>query len=128
MALPFDPYAIDENATLAFIESALAPDAQGDWAEALHEAVRRYVEIAHQIKRLERLQDELKRVIQVGMHDEGIRDYTCDYGHALIKAAYDRISYDAKSLDALAVSLPELRAILEPHRRITPIPASLQIR
>lgn len=49
-------------------------------------------------------------------------------GSAYIPAAGVTVTYDAKALDALCASSPELAAILHPHRMEKERPGSLTIR
>ena len=49
-------------------------------------------------------------------------------GSAYVPAAGVTVSYDAKALDALCASSPELAAILRPHRLEKERPGSLTIR
>lgn len=58
----------------------------------------------------------------------GRTDWTTPAGRAYVPAAGVSVSYDAKALDALCKSSPELAAVLLPHRKETQRAGSLTIK
>lgn len=58
----------------------------------------------------------------------GRLDWTTSAGRAFVPSAGVSVSYDAKALDALCKSSPELAAVLLPHRKETQRAGSLTIK
>lgn len=57
-----------------------------------------------------------REVINSAIAATGRDNWSCETGRAYIPAPGVTVSYDAKALDALCKSSPELAAVLAPHR------------
>lgn len=99
----------DVNAlVLAIIDAkALAAAASGPW---------------------EAVQDVARAKLSEVMLVTGRSDWKVPAGRAYVPAAGVSVSYDAKALDALCASSPEIASILVPHRRETMRAGSLTIK
>lgn len=71
---------------------------------------------------------EARRVLDGIMAETGQTTYKTPAGEAYVPAPSTRITYDARALDALCASSPELARVLAPHRKETSVPGSLTIR
>lgn len=71
---------------------------------------------------------EAKALLNDIIAETGQTAYKTPVGDAYIPAPSTRVSYDAKALDALCASSPELARVLGPHRRETGVAGSLTIR
>jgi hypothetical protein len=76
----------------------------------------------------EDIQSEARAHISQIMADTGQTDWKTATGRAYVPAAGVSVSYDAKALDALCASSPEIAAILSPHRRETMRVGSLTVK
>lgn len=71
---------------------------------------------------------EARRVLDGIMAETGQTTYKTPSGDAYVPAPSTRVTYDARALDALCASSPELARVLAPHRKETSVPGSLVIR
>lgn len=71
---------------------------------------------------------EAKNQLAQIIEETGVMSWKTAAGSAYIPAAGVTVSYDAKALDALCASSPELAAILRPHRIEKERAGSLTIR
>jgi len=71
---------------------------------------------------------EARRVLDGIMAETGQTTYKTPSGDAYVPAPSTRVTYDAKALDALCASSPDLARVLAPHRKETSVPGSLVIR
>lgn len=95
---------------------------------ALDLAVGAYKQAAGYISRLEELQKEAKGLIAEIFTEIGTAEATTSAGRAYVTSASASVSYDAKALDALCKSNPQIAAILQPHRTVKERAGSLTIR
>lgn len=72
--------------------------------------------------------DAAKQMMTEIITETGRMSWKTPSGSAYIPAASVTVTYDAKALDALCASSPELAAILRPHRLEKERPGSLTIR
>lgn len=73
-------------------------------------------------------QTKAKALINDIMLETGNYTINTPAGKAMVTAPSVRVAYDAKALDALCASSPDIARILEPHRKETMIAGSLTIR
>lgn len=79
-------------------------------------------------KPFQQLMDMAKQQIADIMTETGVMTWKTANGNAYVPAPGMTVSYDAKALDALCASSPELKAILWPHRSEKERAGSLTIR
>lgn len=103
--------------------------ASGGQSEAvLDQAFGIYNEAAGYIKALEEVQAGVKGVVEEIFTELLISKFDAPSGKAAVRAGYSRVAYDTKGLDALAQSNPAIGLALEPYRKVTEVPGTLQIR
>lgn len=93
----------------------------------LGDGIANYKELGRRIKQLEKLQEQVKYVVDNTMQTEKLTQYACDAGTACYRAGYTRITYNAEALDVLAQNSAELAEQLLPYRTETPVKGSLAI-
>lgn len=71
--------------------------------------------------------DAAKALMSEIVAETGVIKWTTRAGGAQVTAPSVTIAYDAKALDALCASSPELAAVLAPHRRVTERAGSLRV-
>lgn len=76
----------------------------------------------------ESVRDAARAKLSDVMAATGRSDWKVPAGRAYVPAAGVSVSYDAKALDALCASSPEIASILGPHRRETMRAGSLTIK
>lgn len=107
-----------EQRLLAYLDSGETTE------EAMFHAVSVYKDaksLAEGVaKPFQQLMDMAKVQISDIMAETGVMSWKTANGNAYVPAAGVSVSYDAKSLDALCASSPELKAILWPHRSVHP--------
>lgn len=75
-----------------------------------------------------KVEADAREALSAIMAATGRTDWNTPAGRAYVPAAGVTVSYDAKALDALCASSPELAAVLQPHRRESMRAGSLTIR
>lgn len=93
--------------------------------EAIRLAVEVYKDAA---KYLKEIQAKAKKIIEEVSVETGRTDWATAAGKVYYPAPSLSVTYDAKALDALCASSPELKAILWPHRRETERAGSMTIK
>lgn len=71
---------------------------------------------------------EARGIIAEAIAATGRDKWDCPSGRAYVPAPGVTVSYDAKALDAICKSSPELAAILAPHRTERERPGSLTVK
>lgn len=100
--------------------------------EAVQQAIRIYKDAkaaaADVAKPYEDVMTAAKDRLTEIMAETGQMSWKTVHGQAYVPAGGMTVSYDAKALDALCASSPEIAAILHPHRQVKERPGSLTIR
>lgn len=100
--------------------------------EAMRQAVLIYKDAkaaaADVVKPYEDVMASAKNRINEIITETGCLSWKTVHGLAYIPAAGVTVTYDAKALDALCASSPEIAALLRPHRIEKERPGSLTIR
>lgn len=76
----------------------------------------------------QRLQTRAKSALSDIIAETGVAEWAGQFGRCYVPAAGVSVSYDAKALDALCASDPDLAAKLQPHRKVSERPGSLTVR
>lgn len=71
--------------------------------------------------------DAAKGLMSEIIAETGVTKWATRAGGAQVTAPSVTITYDAKALDALCASSPELAAVLSPHRRVSERAGSLRV-
>ena len=100
-------YAVDDAIATVVAAKAAAADAAAPFAEAEAKA---------------------RGIIAEAIAATGRDKWDCPSGRAYVPAPGVTVSYDAKALDALCKSSPELAAMLSPHRAERERPGSLTVK
>lgn len=95
---------------------------------ALDFAVGLYKEAACYIDALEEFQAECKLLIADIFAELGTTEATTSAGRCYVTRPGVTISYDRKGLDELCERSPELRALLEPYRKVSERAGTLTVR
>lgn len=115
-----------ETLKLAFDEPVASTE------EAMQQAVRIYKDAkaagADALVPYEMVMSAAKERINEIIAETGCLSWKTVHGLAYIPAPGVTVSYDAKALDALCASSPEIAALLRPHRTEKERPGSLTIR
>ncbi len=106
--------------------SDLTTEQAVDNAVAVYKAAKQYSEQVAEPYRA--VMDEAKAMLTDIIVETGQMTWKSAAGQAFVPAAGMTVSYDAKALDALCASSPELKAILWPHRFEKERAGSLTIR
>jgi hypothetical protein len=85
-------------------------------------------EIAAEIDKLKEVQLTGRAHLQAIILETGQTKWATRSGTAQITAPSQRISYDAKALDALCKSNADIERILAPHRKVSETAGTLSIR
>lgn len=73
------------------------------------------------------IQKQAKSLITDVITETGQATYRTKAGSAIISSPSQTVTYDAKALDALCQSMPDLANLLLPHRRVTERAGGLRI-
>ena len=99
---------------------------------AVTQAIKVYRQLAALKKEVDSyvgdIQGFAKGVVSDVMVEVGETDIKTPSGRAYIPAPGVSIKYDAKALDALAASDPQLKAVIDPHRIVSERPGNLTIK
>jgi hypothetical protein len=74
------------------------------------------------------VQAQAKEVLLWAMQSLNSDSIETEAGRAYMRTGHTRVTYDAKALDALCASSPELASILTPHRKEKEYPPTLTVR
>jgi hypothetical protein len=99
-----------------------------DTETALTQAITVYRELGARVKTIEAQQVRAKQIVAEIMLETGQVKAQTPSGTAQFAANSERVSYDAKALDALCASSEELSRIIAPHRKWTIVKGSLTIK
>lgn len=91
-------------------------------------AVGLYKEAASYIDALEEFRAECKLLISDIFVELGATEAQTSAGRCYVTRPSMTVTYDRKALDELCEQSPELRALLEPHRKVAERAGSLTIR
>ena len=103
--------------TIEELRAALDAAQQGTPETSVESAVTVYQVAAGMIDAYTAIKDQAKALIADVMTETGVTTYATRAGKVAMTAPGLSVSYDAKALDAIALSDARLAAILGPHRR-----------
>lgn len=113
--------------TISELLEALESARSGSPEMSVESAIAIYHAAKSQVDAYNGVADQAKQIINDVMTETGQLFYATAAGKAQITAASTSASYDTKALDALIASSPELKAILEPHRKTSERAGTLRV-
>lgn len=128
---PFDRKPITRDEALAAAQRVVTPDGEViEFPTEIHHGnaghvATKAIEIYKMAKKREKqagapwkeLQDKAKDIIERAFQQLSIDSLESSAGKAYIQSTYSQVKYDARALDALSASDPDLAAKLQPHRK-----------
>lgn len=103
--------------TIEELRAALDAAQTGTPDTSVESAITVYQVAAGMVDAYTEVKDQAKALIGQVMEETGVTSYATRAGKVAMTAPGLSVSYDAKALDALALSDPRLATILGPHRR-----------
>lgn len=95
--------------------------------QSVESAIMIYLAAQAEIERFVKLQAEAKALITDVMTETGKTRYATKCGTVAISSSGQSVSYDAKALDVLCNTMPNLAEVLEMHRKVTERPGTMRI-
>lgn len=109
------------------LTKALAAAQEGEPSHSVESAIMIYQAAQNEIDRFQEIGKQAKQIIADVMAETGQTTYRTQAGSVSVSGASQTITYDSKALDALCRSMPDLAAVLEPHRKVTERAGSLRV-
>lgn len=109
-------------------ELARLSDWTGTPEEAAAVAIGIYRAAANQAAALKTVQDAAKAAIGDLIAETGRERWDTEAGIAVLTSPSVRTTWDAKALDALCKSSPQIAELLAPHRRETMVAGSVTVK
>ncbi len=113
--------------TIEELQDALHAALTGPPDKSVESAIMVYQVAAGMVDAYTEVKDDAKALIGDVMEETGVTSYTTHAGKVAMTAPGLSVSYDAKALDALALSDARLAAILGPHRKETQRAGTMRI-
>lgn len=113
--------------TIEELQAALEAAQTGKPEDSVESAVTVYQVAAGMVDAYNQVKDQAKALIGQVMEETGVTSYATRAGKVAVTAPTVTISYDARALDALALSDARLAAILGPHRKETQRAGTMRI-
>ena len=113
--------------TIDELRAALDAAQQGTPEASVESAITVYQVAAGMIDAYSQVKEDAKLLIADVMAETGVTSYTTRAGKVAMTAPGLSVSYDAKALDALALSDARLATILGPHRKETQRAGTMRI-
>lgn len=100
---------------------------EGTPEQSVESAVMIFLAAKAGAEKFESIQAQAKKLIGDVMAETGQTTYRTKAGSVSVSSAGQSVSYDHKALDALCQSMPDLAAVLAPHRKVTERAGSLRV-
>ena len=113
--------------TIEELRAALDAAHQGAPETSVESAVTVYQVAAGMVDAYSQVKEAAKLLIADVMAETGVTSYTTRAGKVQMTAPGLSVSYDARALDAIALSDARLAAILGPHRKETQRAGTMRI-
>jgi len=92
------------------------------------EKIAQYRKLKAQVDAIKEKMDALKADIEPLVEAQPERKWADGTGYVRIVTRQPSVSYNNKALEALYESVPEIKAVLAPHRKVKPGSTYLQIK